>query len=359
MRIAGILTLILALVLTAGAAVAQQGEFRVVNGTVVHPDTVGPDTPFVVIRGADRTYYADLSAARPTTALSTGQAVTVVGYQGREPDHIVALGIEPAAAGGAPGVPGATATSLNLPPDHHYDVFDPNTGQPIVRGDTGQIPELIAQGHHVYDATAGRWVNHPSVGGINPEYRGAPVAGTPPAAPVAEGEWARVRGTVQSVDGSALQFRAEDGRTLNVDMSRVNPEVQQALRPREGATIVGFPREGNRFEGRYIQRDVSDPTRGGTIVGQPAAPPAGPVDEQAWQRVRGVVQSIQGNTLRLRAQDGRTITADVQEVNPEVRTALNPGDDVTVVGFYRGNHQTMSARYVQQEGGAAASPRTR
>lgn len=247
------------------------------------------------------------------------------------------------------GAAAAQPAQVNLPPGHAYDVFDPATGQPVRRGDPAQIPELIAQGYHVYDATAGRWVNHPSVGGINPEYRGAPGAGT-------EAEWARVHGTVQSVGSSTLQLKADDGRTLNVDMSRVDPEVQRALRAQEGVTVIGFPRDGTRFEARYIQQDASDPSRGGVIVGQPGA---GPVDEQAWQRVRGVVQSIGGTTLRFRAEDGRTVTADVAQVEEAVRRALGPGDEITVVGFYRGNRNAMTARHIQQEPAPAAAPRTR
>lgn len=255
--------------------------------------------------------------------------------------------------------------SLNLPPDHHYEAYDPATGQSITplippggQGYTpvnpGQIPGFVAQGLWIYDRTAGRWVHHPSVGGVAAEYRGAPAAGTP-TAPAGAGVWTRLHGTVQSVSGSTLQFKADDGRTVSVDVSRVSPAVQQALKPQEGATVIGVPREGDRFEAHYVQQDSSDPSRGGVVVGQPAT---GPVDEQAWQRVRGVVQSVEGNTLRFRAEDGRTVTADVAQVNDAVRGALGPGDEITVVGFYRGNRNTMTARYIQEDGAPAAAPRT-
>lgn len=66
--------------------------------------------------------------------------------------------------------------------------------------------------------------------------------------------WQRIHGQVQSVRGSNLTFRADDGRTLTVDMSEVSPNVQKALTPNEGATIVGFAGpDANRFRARYIQ----------------------------------------------------------------------------------------------------------
>lgn len=191
----------------------------------------------------------------------------------------------------------------------------------------------------------------------------APVA-RQPAGPPLPGEWRHVHGHVQSVQGQNLTFRADDGRVLNVDMQHVNPEIQQAMRPGIGATLVGsVGPQPNQFTARYIQQDASDPARGGAVVGQPpvASPPAvppGPPPPSAgdWQQVDGTVQGIRGQHLVFRSDDGRQMTVDVTRVNPEVRAALQPGARVTLVGFPRG--QDFTAHYIQQHG-AAASPRTR
>jgi hypothetical protein len=183
-------------------------------------------------------------------------------------------------------------------------------------------------------------------------------------------QWQRIHGRVQSVQGSQLTFRADDGRTLNVDMSQVQQPVQQALTQNEGATLIGFAgAQPNMFTARYIQQDSSDPTRGGRIVGktegQPVAPPAarqapGKTDEQGWQRIHGTVQSVKGETLTLRTDDNKTLTVDVKQVSDNVVRALAPGEGVTVIGHYRGDSNHVTAQYIQQDSSAgAASPKTR
>jgi hypothetical protein len=65
----------------------------------------------------------------------------------------------------------------------------------------------------------------------------------------------RVHGIIQEVDGPTLTFRADDGRTLTVDMSQIGEDVRGALTPGEGATVVGVPGdEPHRLTARYIQQ---------------------------------------------------------------------------------------------------------
>jgi hypothetical protein len=193
-------------------------------------------------------------------------------------------------------------------------------------------------------------------------------------------QWQRIHGQVQSVQGSQLTFRTDDGRTLNVDMSQVQQPVQQALTQNEAATLIGFAgSQSNAFTARYIQQDSSDPSRGGRIVGQtqgqatsraatasPApVPPAGQQarkqsDQQGWQRIHGTVQSVKGETLTLRTDDNKTLTVDVKQVTDNVVRALKPGEGVTVIGHYRGDSTHVTAQYIQQDSSAgAASPKTR
>jgi hypothetical protein len=51
-----------------------------------------------------------------------------------------------------------------------------------------------------------------------------------------------------------------------------------------------------------------------------------------WARIHGVVQSVQGSTLRLRAADGRTLSVDMSKVAGNIRSGLTQGEPVTVIG---------------------------
>jgi preprotein translocase subunit YajC len=183
-----------------------------------------------------------------------------------------------------------------------------------------------------------------------------------PAAGIQQ-QWQEVHGSVVSVQGSTLTFKADDGRTLTVDMSKVNPAIQKALTPNEKATIVGFAgSQPNQFTAQFIQQDSSDPSRGGRIVGQT---PAG--TDESWQRIHGTINSVSGNTLSLKTDDGQTITVDLAQVDAGIRNSLKQGEGVTVIGFYRVDDKKnvdkkqVEARFVQKDSSAAApaaSPRT-
>jgi preprotein translocase subunit YajC len=181
----------------------------------------------------------------------------------------------------------------------------------------------------------------------------APAASAPAATSGATQQWQDVHGRVVSVQGDTMTFRSDDGRTLTVDVKAVSPQIRQGLKPNESATIVGFPgSQANRFTAQYIQQDSSDPSRGGSVAGQQ---PAG----GQWQRVHGTVGTVSGNTLSLKTDDGRTVSVDMRQVDPGIRGALSAGEGVTVIGFYRGaDRKTLDARFIQQDAGAAASPRT-
>jgi hypothetical protein len=273
---------------------------------------------------------------------------------------IVVLAILALVGGGFVSLPTARAQTTvtgdvlveggyRLPRSHQYQTYDAVQGS-YVNVDVGSVPGRLAAGQPIYDRTAQVWVSHPSVGGMNPMYVAGP-SGQPP------GDWQRVHGQVVSTSGSTLQFRTDDGRTLSVDMSQVGAGIQQALKPNEGATLIGFAgAQPNQFTARYIQQDSSNPARGGTVVGQ--TPPA-PAGEQAWQRIHGTVASVSGTTLSLRTDDNRTITVDTKAVAAPVRQALKPGEAVTVIGFQRDDRNQVEARYIQRDSSAgAASPQT-
>jgi preprotein translocase subunit YajC len=168
-------------------------------------------------------------------------------------------------------------------------------------------------------------------------------------------EWQRIHGQVQSVSGTTVTLKADDGRTLTVDAAQVSNEIRGALKPNAGVTVIGKAgASANQFTAQYIQQDASDPSRGGTIVGQtPTSPPA---DGKSWQRVHGKVQSVSGNTVTVKADDGRTLTVDAAQVSAEIRGALKPDAGVTLVGFAGAQPTQFTAQYIEQDSSASAAP---
>ena len=60
------------------------------------------------------------------------------------------------------------------------------------------------------------------------------------------------------MSGSNLTLKADDGRTLTVDMAKVGTNIQQALKPGAGVTVTGHSWSGpNAFRAEYIQQDSS------------------------------------------------------------------------------------------------------
>lgn len=242
---------------------------------------------------------------------------------------------------------------LTLPRSHQYQAYDSAAGRyENVRVES--VPDRVSKKQMVYDRTAKLWVYHPSVGGLNPMYSATAEA---PSGTGGTRDWQRVHGKVQSVSGNTVTVKTDDGRTLNVDAARVSGEVRGALTPDEGVTLIGFAgSDATKFRARYIQQDSSDPSHGGTAAAQPpasstASPSAlpGAVDEKAWQRIHGTVNSLSGTTLTLKADDGRNLNVDVKEVGEGIRQSLTTGEKVTVIGFYRGDQNNVAARYVQKD----------
>jgi preprotein translocase subunit YajC len=176
-------------------------------------------------------------------------------------------------------------------------------------------------------------------------------------------DWQRVHGIVQSVGGNNVTVKTDDGRTLTVDASQVSADVRGALRPNAAVTLIGFAgSDASKFTARFIQQDSSDTSRAGAVAGQTptasaSASASASVDDKSWQRIHGTVTSVSGNTLSLKADDGRVINVDMQAVGAQVRSSLAGGEGVTVIGFYRGDQTTLAAQYVQKDSSAgSASP---
>jgi hypothetical protein len=78
-------------VLASRPALAAPGEFRVIDGTLVHPPALRGE-PIAQLRGDDgAVYWVDLRGVERTVrGLQAGAALTVAGYEGERPDQISA-----------------------------------------------------------------------------------------------------------------------------------------------------------------------------------------------------------------------------------------------------------------------------
>jgi hypothetical protein len=161
-----------------------------------------------------------------------------------------------------------------------------------------------------------------------------------------------VHGTITSLVERRLTLRADDGRTVRVDLSQVDPTVRSALTVGERIMVSGDMATGAPLAARYVDQDRADPTRGGRLPPKP-----GP-DDASWERVHGVVSTVIGTTVRIRSDDSRTLTVDAARVDATTREALGRGERVTVVGLRSADRGHFTAHYIEKEpGGESASPR--
>lgn len=230
-----------------------------------------------------------------------------------------------------------------LPQNHRFESPNPNAQGKYEVVDINQVPNLIAQGRFIFDRTANTWIKHPN-GTLNTAYLPS-ASSTASTAATPNREWQNIHGSVRSVTGSTLTMRADDGRTLTVDMGKISPEIQKNLTPGERVTVATHNVRGNNVRAEFIQKDSSAGV-------QPSASPSAAVDDKAWQRIHGKVTSVSGSQLMFKADDGRDLTVDMKEVNDAVQKALTPGEAATVIGFYRGNDKHVQAKYIQQDSSA-------
>jgi hypothetical protein len=236
------------------------------------------------------------------------------------------------------------AEGFALPRDHQYERYNPDSAS-YGKVDVHQVPTLIQQKAWIYDRTGQQWVYRPAQG-LNPMY-----SATATASARAAGGWQRIHGRVQSVQGTSMRFRADDGRILSVDLSPVSPQIRRELTHGEGATVIGHRSTGaNQLRAEYVQQDSSDPARGGRATGRarpparvnaPAATGPGP------HRIDGQVTSIGGSMMDLRTDDGRTLVVDMGQLNPATVKSLNGGERVTVTGLFRDSTR-LDAQSVQK-----------
>ena len=171
---------------------------------------------------------------------------------------------------------------LALPQSHRYEIYNASSGtySPI---EVHTVPSYVPKKTRVYDRTAGVWVVDAS-GKLDSRYAAAAgqtatagaSSGTPgrPSGTSGKpsGEWQRIHGKIESIQGSTLKFKSDDGRELTVDVSGVASNVRGALKPDEGVTVIAHEWTGpTTVRANYVQQDSSDPKHGGKVA--PSASP--------------------------------------------------------------------------------------
>jgi hypothetical protein len=87
-------------------------------------------------------------------------------------------------------------------------------------------------------------------------------------------------------------------------------------------------------------------TAGARATGATPAPAA--VNESMW-RVDGIVQSVSGTSVTLRAADGSTPTVDVSNLSRGTLQALRPGEQVSLFGVPRPDQRLVATGYIQSD----------
>jgi hypothetical protein len=103
---------------------------------------------------------------------------------------------------------------------------------------------------------------HSSSGGSNPPAGGQPTAGQSQV----------IEGVVESVSGSTLTVKTDDGRTTVVDTDQVNQQVMQVVAIGKKVTIVGdFAPQDNRIKAKSIRAAGGDQGSASPATGRPAS----------------------------------------------------------------------------------------
>jgi hypothetical protein len=261
-------------------------------------------------------------------------------------------------AGGVPVAIAQTSSAdvvvidgMALPRSHQYESYDTRTQKysPLRLED---VPGYARRGERVYDRTAKIWVVDPS-GKIAQRY----IASGSSADSIKQGSsadrdrngrgdrdrdrnrdrnWDRTSGTVQSINGQEIVIREDGGRQVTVNMSQADTRLRDGLKVGDRVSVMGIAAGADRIDARAVrERRNGDSARQG--------------QDDGWVRIHGRIDSLDGNTLRLRADDGRNVTVDIGSVSQAVRQGLTQGESVTVIGHDWTGNNRLRAEYVQQD----------
>jgi preprotein translocase subunit YajC len=166
----------------------------------------------------------------------------------------------------------------------------------------------------------------------------------PGAVPVSSGE-TQIHGRVETIHEDNLRLRTDDGRIVRVDIDPVREKVRERFKVGDRVTVVGtFTGDRTRMTARTVRVDGQSSSGLGVPSGE--------------QHVRGTIESIHHDNLRLKVDGGQVMRVDIDPVRDRVRERFKVGDRVTVVGTFKGDRSRMTARTVRVEDSPAASPAT-
>jgi hypothetical protein len=306
-----LITLLLFTAALTAPAQAAPGDPRFVQGTLEWPAMLTRE-PVIVVRGDDgHVYYCDVTEAvrHRADGLRAGGRVSVLGIEAARAHELTSIAV---GTGDAVTLARALSQGLAQPPAPTVaagavSVSAPAPAAPAAAAPPGPAPAAVSPA--AQKASAGAASTAPAPPAPSPDPAAAPsvilapgapepgaaaaptgrivsasvtnpvVAATPPparrpggAATAASGpraQWSRLDGMVESVAGSTLTLKLDDGATAYIDISQLSPNVGEVLRQGTAVTVYGYPLE-QRFEAAgYIQTNsqtnsAGPEPRGGT-----------------------------------------------------------------------------------------------
>src|SRR5262245_60389329 len=167
-----------------------------------------------------------------------------------------------------------------------------------------------------------------------------------------------------------LVVRADNGRFYYTDVTAAERRGTAPLRAGNRVAIVGT--EGARPheltatalgpDAAAVSSEPPDTSAPSLVSGEAAASPrtdstAPPAPSRPWERVRGTVQSVSGNTLVIRRDDGQQVDIDVSRFDGTMARDIRPGEVVTVFGTAENGKPFTAVGFVRTEPGR--SPQNR
>jgi hypothetical protein len=347
---------------SGGSTVA--GGNRTIRGTVV--DVEGANQHLVRLRTDDgRTVMVDMSNLPDrredvVRRLRTGASVTVVGDDSRA-DRFVAREIrwnDSDVAGGSTGAAGGNRTIRGTVVDvegaqQHLVRLRTDDGKTVMV-DMSSLPDRredmvrrLRAGASVTvigdDSRSDRFVAREI------RFNDRDVSGQP-AGTATSGE-VQVAGTIDTIHQDNMRLKTDDGRIIRVNIDPVRDNVRERIKVGQRVTVVGV----------YTDKDANKNEMTARTVRVDGAQSSAPAATSGEQQVRGTIETIDKDNLRLRVDDGRIIRVNIDPLRDNVRERIKVGQKVTVMGVYTdkdANKNEMTARTVRVDDAASASPAT-
>jgi hypothetical protein len=127
-----------------------------------------------------------------------------------------------------------------------------------------------------------------------------------------------LHGTMQSMSGSTMTFRSDEGRLMPVDVSQIKGQLPKA-KVNDPITLVYEPGARGKLMAMWFQPD-------------PVQPAATVAPSPRYERLHGYVDSVDGSQFWLRTDDDRWVLVDTAQVDAATRRSVQPGRTVTVGG---------------------------